>query len=60
MTTFEDVHRQKLQLVVDNPHPRRREESFLYRMGTFAGFCAAAGFALGCWWLVVTLVFSLG
>lgn len=49
----------KLQLVSDNPYPRRREDALAYRMGTLAQLWGAVGFALGFWWGVTTLLFSL-
>lgn len=50
----------RLYLAVDNPSPRRREESLGYRMGTLAAFVGAVAFVFFFWWGVTTLLFSLG
>ena len=55
MTTFEDVARQKLTLVVDNGRRYAPGE----RIGYFAGLLAGVAFIYVVLWPLVCLIFSL-
>lgn len=55
MTTYEDIARQKLSLVVDNPHPRRRDDT-LARMVVLVELWAVVAFSVACWWGASMLV----
>lgn len=53
------MNQANLRLVIDNPHPHRREETTLARMGYLGALFGAGAFAVGFWWGVTTLLFSL-
>ena len=60
MTTHEDVARQRLYLVHDNPDLRRvPRESFVDRLSYLLELAAVAAFVLGFWWGLSVLILSL-
>lgn len=62
MTQFEDIARQRLYLVHDNPNPRPmpKRMGFLDRMLVLAIYTASACIALGAMWGLSVLLLSLG
>ena len=60
MTTHEDIARQRLYLVHDNPDLRKIPQSSLWERLVYLGqLSLVAIFVLGCWWAVAVLFLSL-
>ena len=60
MTPHEDIARQRLYLVHDNPDLRTiHRPSIWERLSYLAQLAMVAIFVLGCWWAVAVLFLSL-
>lgn len=62
MTTFEDIARQKLSLVVDNTRQRQipYRDTFAERMGYLWGLIAGVVLIYAVVWPAVCVLFSIG